>query len=111
MKKWHIDGTARQIAGYFDGDGIGQATYWHAKKVLNEYGEPVAHVAIYRDDSGDYCAAYANARLIAAAPELLAACKAAVVVIAESKSENESERGEVFRMILAAIEKAEGGAK
>jgi len=46
----------------------------------------------------------ANARLIAASPDLLAACKAAVEVISDLDSE---ETGHVYYQLLKAIERAE----
>lgn len=48
----------------------------------------------------------ANARLIAAAPELLAACKRAVPQIHDDES---TSAAGVRRLLLAAIAKAEGG--
>ena len=50
----------------------------------------------------------ANARLIAAAPELLEACKMALCVIVENECPNTPERLQIFKQILAALGKAEG---
>jgi hypothetical protein len=46
----------------------------------------------------------ANARLMASAPDLLAACKAAIEIIADLDSD---ETGQVFGQILKAIQRAE----
>jgi hypothetical protein len=50
----------------------------------------------------------ANARLIAAAPDLLRGCQAAAAYLIDPASEHKINRGEAARIILAAIAKAEG---
>jgi hypothetical protein len=49
----------------------------------------------------------ANARLIAAAPDLLAACKAALVVLM-ADSDSEEDNAEEIASLKAAIARAEG---
>ena len=57
--------------------------------------------------------AEANARLIAAAPDLLAACKHAVAVYGELKPDDGAnmETLNAYEQLLAAITQAEGGTK
>jgi hypothetical protein len=52
--------------------------------------------------------ALANARLIAAAPDLLRGCQAAIAYLADPPSKFEVNRDEAVRIILCAIAKAEG---
>lgn len=54
---------------------------------------------------------YANAHLIAAAPDLLHACRAAMAYLADPPSEFAANRQEAASIIMAAIRKAEGGAQ
>ena len=105
----------RQISGYFDGGGLEGARYWHAARIVNSLGEPLAHVSRYKDDSGDYLESIANARLIAAAPELLSACIRMMVGITKRDTHDcewyegiEHDGAEEAR---AAIAKAEGGSE
>lgn len=50
---------------------------------------------------------HANAKLISAAPDLLAACKDAAILAADARDE-EDER--VYKVLIAAINKAQGKA-
>ena len=51
----------------------------------------------------------ANARLIAAAPDLLAACRLACLVMAKGNGLSYVDRREAHEAVIAAIRKAEGG--
>lgn len=75
---------------------------WHYKDgtVLDERGYLVAMQA---DTAGDNSAA--DGRLLAAAPDLLEACKA---IVADRQESYEVER-ESYEMVTAAIRKAEEG--
>lgn len=77
--------------------------------VVNQEGErfeyPVATTGISPVPTEE---AFANARLIAAAPELLAACQRALTVLCEYDFDPYTDAGDILR---AAIAKAAGGAK
>lgn len=79
------------------------------------YDAALGYVADCGSDDGDAEAERANARLIAAAPDLLAACKSAVVYAAlgcansmKSTKKGRSEAGKVLEQLHTAIAKAEG---
>jgi hypothetical protein len=76
----------------------------------DEKGAAVAHVYARSEmASGSYDEQHANARLIAAAPELLEACRAAL--FGANHIDCVRAMQEVVPLIRAAIAKAEGGAK
>jgi len=52
----------------------------------------------------------ANARLIAAAPDLLEACRLACLVMAKGNGLSYADRREAHEAVIAAIHKAEGTA-
>lgn len=52
----------------------------------------------------------ANARLLAAAPDLYRACQAAAAYLSDPASPFESNRKEADRIIMAALALAEGGS-
>ena len=82
---------------------------WHFKKLVMNYG---GHVVMFTSQNGQRthrldCAGEfkeADARLIAAAPELLAACRLV------EQAQRDGDYMTAFRAVSAAIAKAEGGA-
>jgi hypothetical protein len=75
-------------------------------------GHPVLVATVFYDEDGagpiTLAQATANARLFAAAPDLLLACETVLKSWFDSKGEA---YGEDMRLVEAAIRKAKGGAK
>ena len=71
----------------------------------------VAHVECFGSEVPDYAVSEANAKLIAAAPELLEACKRTLEYFQPTKVSTRSPeefRNELLNPLIAAIAKAEG---
>lgn len=75
--------------------------------IIDDLGDPVAHVESWVDDGDDkHEEAMANARLIAAAPDLLSACE---MMLDQLKCDYLEPDGERWSYALEAIAKATGG--
>lgn len=82
----------------------------HAITIVDDYDTPHD---VFRGESGVSSEeAYANARLISAAPDLLAACKAIVACIEQVNDDHPTGLylGSEYQQAVMAIAKAEGAA-
>lgn len=84
---------------------------WHVNSrddtVRSKDSIRIADIDVINGEWGDNCPeSQANARLIAAAPELLQACKAALVTMADDDLYERCR--ETFKTVESAIAKAEG---
>lgn len=76
--------------------------------IVDEQGVLVAMVTTDEDSPQEPEQVLANAKLIAAAPELLRGCQAAAAYLIDPASKHASNRQEAAKIILDAIAKAEG---
>lgn len=77
-------------------------------RIWAKQGEMLAEVTVA--DGSDFAEHQANARLIAAAPELLEAAKKMVAYIGENAIREFAEAGNPGHLLIAAIDKAEGNS-
>lgn len=98
--KWYADRSAHDGESYPEGDRTVRFVY-----ATQPSGEKYIVAKVWSGDDGDY---ESTARLVAAAPQLLAACKRMMGLIQEIDRALGRNPGLIFDA-MAAIQQAEGG--